>query len=84
MPFREFPAPRVAENRYGYRQPMPEGSWLVGDDFGYPVRVHNGFAVFTTAKQAAWCAEMMNGAFEQGKDAARAEIRTALGLSDEQ
>jgi len=74
-----LPAGPVTTSSFGYTQIMPPGSWTIycGTD---PIRVHNGYAVFASEQQAEWCAELLNGAFETGKDAAREEIREALGI----
>lgn len=80
--FNAFMAPQNVSNRFGYAQKVPPGSWLISDEYGYPVRVHNGFAVFTTAEQAQWCAEMARDAFEAGRDAMRAELRALLGIEN--
>lgn len=71
-------------SRYGYKQAATPGWYTIADnaDYGTAMRVHNGFAVFTTQEQAAWACELMTSTFSQGEDAARAEIRSALGIAE--
>lgn len=70
------------ENRVGYVRAAPPGCWTIVEADGNPIRTHDGFAVFTDSKQAKWAAELMNGAFYAGEDAAKKAIRDLLGVPE--
>lgn len=67
---------------HGYEMKVPPGSWTVVDRSGYPLRTHDGFAVFASKQQADWAAELMGHAFAHGAEAAQGLIREALGIAD--
>lgn len=67
-------------NSVGYTQKVPDVTYTVVDQHGYPIRVHDGFASFTTERQANWCAELMTAAFSEGQDDTKERMRELLDV----
>ncbi|UTC29167.1 hypothetical protein BAMBUS_00840 [Brevundimonas phage vB_BpoS-Bambus] len=69
-------------NRYGYEQRVGPGAYTIIDADDNPIRVHNGFAVFTSVEQAAWCVELMRVAFFEGEASVKAAMRNLLDIPE--
>ena len=56
------------------------GGYTIGNQYGFPIRVHNGYANFKNQKEANWAAEIANGAFEYGMIEKAKQIRECLNI----
>lgn len=72
----------VLTNAHGYSMRVPKDSYTVVDQHGYPIRTHDGFAVFATERQANWCAELMAGARREGEVSVKENLRELLGIEE--
>ncbi|UTC28722.1 hypothetical protein MARCHEWKA_02090 [Brevundimonas phage vB_BpoS-Marchewka] len=69
-------------NRYGYEQRVAPGCFTIVDEHDNPIRTHDGFAVFASLKEAAWCAELMRGAYFEGEASVKAAMRNLLDIPE--
>ena len=72
----------IIKNRFGYMKRVPLDSYTVVDGAGQPIRTHDGFAIFPSHQQAAWCAELMGHAFFMGEASVKAAMRNLLDIPE--
>lgn len=71
-----------ATNACAFTSKIKAGSWLISDQYGYPIRTHDGFAQFSSKQEAEWAVEYMNRAFSDGEESVQRKLRETLGIAE--